>query len=149
MKVLQIGQGSELVKQFYPDAEIDVVAMKPKKNTRYDAVVAFMVLQKVFIKDITNTLKMWVDALNVGGTIVILVPSLEWAAFQILTPEPNPALYRHLYGTKDNPVNSMYTMMMLRHYLASAGIAVTHAKTGEYTLGEYTADCHIIEGTKK
>jgi hypothetical protein len=154
MKVLAIGENArELAQEIFPEAEVDTTPLLPgKKRTDYDSVLSYMVLPRVSYRDVMKTTKAWVDALKPGGELTLMVPSLEWAAVQILTPERSPALAVHLYGEQGNPQrfhSSGFTMLDLRSLCSMVGIAVTHAATGEYMIGENVCEMHTVRGVKK
>lgn len=149
MKVLAIGEQGvvDFVKDMYPEGVVERVALRPRNMHKdYDALVSYMVLPDVEFNKTSEIVKSWVDTLKQGGEFVLFCPSLEWAAYQILSPQRSPVLLRHLFGKKHR---SGFTMLDLRTILSKAGIAVTHAQTGEYTIGEYSCECHILRGVKK
>jgi hypothetical protein len=154
-KILAIGENGtkELAQELFQQEEIDIAATGPdKKQKEYDALLSYMTLARVPFRKVDEVVKSWVDALKQGGEIVIFVPSLEWAAVQILSPERSPALILHLYGmqTKPSEFNSCaFTFLDLRSMCSLAGIAVTHASTGEYMIGEHACECHSVRGIKK
>jgi hypothetical protein len=153
-KVLAIGQDAQdLARELYGQSEIDTTTLTPgKKRGDYDAILSYMALPRVPFREVERVAKSWVDALRVGGELVLLVPSLEWAAVQILSPNPNPALIIHLFGEQTSPQKfnaSAFTLMDLRALCSRIGIAVTHASTGEYMIGEYACEMHSLRGIKK
>lgn len=148
MRVLAIGDAT-IANETYADAVIDVAKLSPSSKQRgYDAVVASMALQKVPAKSVRKTAQSWVDALNKDGEFFVIVPSLEWVAYQVLSPDRSPALIAHLHGLSGENLCS-FTMLDMRALLSDIGIAVTHAKTGEYMLGEHPCECHVLRGVKK
>lgn len=154
MKVLAIGENAvAFAREIWTDAEIDTTSLMPgKKRTDYDAVLSYMNLPQIPYHQVLGTIKTWVNALKPGGELVLMCPSLEWAAVQILSPERNPALILHLFGTQDKPEHfhaSGYTMLDLRSLMSIADIAVTHAATGEYNINENACEMHTVRGIKK
>lgn len=156
MKILAIGDGAQgLARELYEQAEVETTTLRPGKGrTGYDAVLSYMALPRVPFREVEAVASSWVEALRAGGEIVIFVPSLEWAAVQILTPdrERSPALILHLFGSQSRPADyysSGFTMMDLRSLCSRVGIAVTHASTGEYTIGEHVCECHTVRGIRK
>jgi len=138
---------------YYGDARFlpDVIG---EKNT-YDIIFASHVLEHIPWWDLDRTLKTWVDCLNPGGSLHVVVPSLEWAAKQILSENPSKALLPHLYSDMTTPWNihvSGFTMRFLRVKLEKAGLAVAMARTGDYTLyvmdEPYEAEQHYAAGFK-
>lgn len=158
MRLLAIGKGAgEFGKELFPDFTIDTTSLKPsKKQVGYDAILAFHVLNRVSYRDYGKTIGNWLDALKPDGELHLFVPSLEWAAEQVLSEEPSPLLMRHLFGAQtaeDEFSISGMTLRTARDILANAGVAVTHAAAGTYALTfdgkEYQADHMYILGKKK
>ncbi len=153
-KVLAIGEnGTDLARELFGQEEIDTAQLKPGKGQgEYDALLSYMVLPRLPFRKVEETARAWVDALKPGGEMVIFCPSLEWAAVQILSPDHNPALILHLFGAQTGPGefhSCGFTMMDLRTMCGKLGIAVTHASTGEYMIGENVCECHSLRGVKK
>lgn len=150
MKTLAVGTGADLVAQELFGGEIDHTPLLPgKKRTGYDALLSYMALCKVPRSKADETMRAWMEALNPGGEMVLFVPSLEWAAEQIFTQKRSPALMAHIYGTEKDPYMSGYTLLDVRSYCFRAGLAVTHASTGEYTINDFVCECHTVRGIKK
>lgn len=154
MKVLVIGENAaHFAREIWDDAQIDTTTLIPGKGRKdYDAVLSYMNLPKIPYQKVLTTVKAWVETLRTGGELTIMCPSLEWAAVQILSPERNPALIIHLFGTQDKNEHyhaSGYTLMDLRTLLSMAGVAVTHAATGEYSINDNVCEMHAVRGVKK
>lgn len=133
-RVLAVGPGGrEVAKSVLGVEAADWCASKPGKNQRgYDQILLFHSLPKVGWRELPAHLKSWAALLNEGGELHILVPSLEWAALQVLSPSPSPLLWMHLFGY-DEPHLSGLTLMHLRSLLVEAGFAVRFARTGTYS----------------
>lgn len=154
MKVLAIGENSaDFAREIFPDSEVDTTPLMPgKRRVDYDSVLSYMALPQVPYRSVIHTVKAWVDALKQGGELTLMVPSLEWAAVQILSKERSPALVVHLFGEQGKPHrfhSCGFTMMDLRSLCSTVGIAVTHAATGEYLIGEHVCEMHTVRGVKK
>jgi len=154
MKVLAVGSNGtkELAASMF-DGQVDTAAIRPQKRQKdYDALLSYMVLPRIPFRKVGGVVKSWVEAVKEGGEIIIFAPSLEWAAYQVLMPEHSPALVHHMFGSQRDSTEFYccgFTMMDLRSLCSKAGIAVTHAQTGEYQIGEYACECHIVRGVKK
>ena len=172
MKVLEIGanvkpqahlipefQGVEIVTldvnpQWKPDILADASEIPEELYGQFIGVFASHVLEHFSFWTTTAILKMWVRCLVPGGSLHIVVPSLEWAARQILEEEkPSPALLPHLYAGQTNQWDlhySGFTMRRLRVEFERAGLEVYRAKTGPYTIvvlgTEHQAEQHYIAG---
>jgi hypothetical protein len=150
MNVLALGnEARELAEELFVMPEIDT---QPEKKKVYDAVLSYMNLQNVPFRKVDDVVSSWANALKQNGEFVLFVPSLEWAAVQILSPKPSPALILHLFGKQNKPADfhaCAFTLLDLRVLLSRHGIAVTHASTGEYMIGEHACECHSLRGLKK
>ncbi len=143
-RILAIGDKG-IAAGMYPDALIDAAILKPRHGQNgYDAVVAYLVLNKVHSSKAAKTIGMWKEAVRPGGSLHIFTPSLEWAAAQILSETPSNALHMHLYGG-DVPNNYMsgYRMMDLRILCELNQLAVVYARVGTYQIanGEEIFEC--------
>jgi len=144
MKVLALGNNAkEFANSLWPEAD---VYQNAKGDRDFDAVLSYLNLQTVHYANAMLTVKQWADCLRQDGELTIMVPSLEWAAVQILSKEKSPVIMQHLFG--DNH-RSGYTLMDLRAICSMCGIAVTHAATGLYQIGEHEAELHTVRGIKK
>jgi len=155
MRILAIGAGAGQIAQQYENPEIEVaplVASKKQKKEPFDVVVSYLTLQTVSLREGQSVLNDWAACLKQGGEFVLFVPSLEWAAEQILSPKPSPATLIHLYGPQNKQTNfyvSGYTMNMLRNMCETAGINITHARSGEYMINEEICEMHLVRGTRR
>lgn len=155
-KILAVGLGAEaVVRQFYEDVEIEV-AVKKLPNKKFDVLVSYMALPLLPFRKIHGTIRNYFDCLNDGGELILFLPSLEWAAEQILADTFNPAVSAHLYGDQNDSsrfYGSGYTMRDARVFLERAGFATTHASRGEYVVRidgtEYFPEMHILRSVKK
>lgn len=156
MRVLAVGNSDavSVAQELFAEGEIDSTPMLPgKKRTRqYDALLSYMVLPKLSYHEADDAMKAWLEALKPGGEMIIFVPSLEWAAKQVFATPRSPAFMPHLFGVPDKHNGhhaSGYTFLDLRSVCFRAGLAVTHASTGEYTINEFICECHSVRGVKK
>lgn len=99
-------------------------------NLSFDIVIASHVLEHIDRKKVVGAVKNIRKALRYGGLAYLVVPALEWAAREILKDKPSDGLLAFLYGEPDIPFQahvSGYTLMMLRHVAAMAGLHVRDA----------------------
>jgi predicted SAM-dependent methyltransferase len=157
MRVLAMGAGgkdfAEEIFEGVKDLVVDTTDTKPGRRQRgYDALISFMVLNRIPYPDLEKTLKLWLEALNPGGEMLIMFPSLEWAARQILLAEkPSPIVNAHLFGAQRNMndfYHGAYTLLQMRGILQNFGLKVTHVSTGEYEISGHPAEVHSIRGLK-
>lgn len=139
-----------------PDVVADAANMPPELYGKLDGLLASHVLEHFSYWDTEKVLKGWVKCLKDGGELHILVPSLEWAAREVLSENPSPAVYAQLYAGQVNQWDVHYTgftMRKLRQLMERVEINCHTAKTGIYhirvgTLGEFEALQHYVAGVK-
>lgn len=130
VRVLAIGHGSTaLAGEFFPGAKIDI-ASKPPKRALYNALIAVNVLQTYPLHKVKATLQEWRDCLMEGGEMHVFVPSMDWAAEQILSTDPSPATMLHIFG-QEGENRSGFTLLDLRQKFAAAGVPVKDARVGQ------------------
>lgn len=140
-----------------PDILADAADMPPELYDKLDGLLASHVLEHFSYWKTDQVLAGWIRCLKAGGEIHILVPSLEWAAREVLSEQPSPAVYAQLYAGQVNQWDvhlTGFTMRKLRQLFEKAGIDVYIARTGIYhlrvsTLGEFEAHQHYIAGVKR
>jgi predicted SAM-dependent methyltransferase len=139
-----------------PDILADAGDMPPELYGKLDGLLASHVLEHFSYWQTDAILAGWIKCLKEGGEIHVLVPSLEWAARQVLSESPSPAIYAQLFAGQVNQWDvhlTGFTMRKLRALFERAGISVHTARTGVYhlrvsTLGEFEAEQHYIAGVK-
>jgi hypothetical protein len=166
MNTLIIGgeAGIELYKMAYQDDDYTHIGFKalPRNKDYFDQVICFHTLQLQGVREGVDYLKNIAKTMKVGATINLFVPSLEWAAEQIIYQEsPSPLTLVQLYGGQQGANQwhkSGYTMRGLRRDFDLAGFSVTHASVGTYELlvastdgrpVPLQADQHIIVAYKR
>ena len=169
MKVCEIGPGPKPQAQMvWPDAELVTIDANPDANADYkidasvipdelqgqfDHVLASHVLEHFPWHQTVPVLKEWIKLLKRGGDLNIIVPSLEWAAREILSEQPSPAVIPHLYAGVVNQWDvhvSGFTMRHLRTVMEAVGLRVDLARSAPYTImaigKPYQAEQHFIRG---
>lgn len=140
-----------------PDIIADAASMPQVLKGKLDGLLASHVLEHFSYWATESVLQGWVDCLKVGGEIHILVPSLEWAAREVLSERPSPAVYAQLFAGQVNQWDvhlTGFTMRKLRFLMEKCGIAVDTARTGIYHIrvagheNEYEALQHYVSGIK-
>lgn len=139
-----------------PDILADAASLPEEMIGKFDGFLASHVLEHFSYWNTETVLAGWVKCLKDGGELHILVPSLEWAAREVLSERPSPAVYAQLYAGQVNQWDVHYTgftMRKLRQLMERVGISVHTAKTGVYhirvgSLGEFEAHQHYIAGVK-
>lgn len=153
--VLEIGAGpAPKAKLVYPGQDIVVEtydadekyhptylgdAAHPTSNLfgRFDGVFASHVLEHFPYYMTQDVLTEWAKLLKDGGELHIVVPSLEWAAREVLAETPNPGVLPHMFGGQTTQWDchfTMFTMRKLRSDLQKAGLHVVSAASGPYLI---------------
>lgn len=172
LQVLEIGPGFNPQAQYvFPDAEIttldawedykpDIVGQANNLpevlgGRKFDVIFASHILEHIPYWDVDRVLSEWVSCINEGGSVHIVVPSLEWAARQILSEKPSRATIPHLYAGIVNPYDvhlGGFTLRLLRAKMEKAGLAIARSVTGDYTIligeEEMLAEQHYVAGYK-
>lgn len=139
-----------------PDVLGDAADMPPELYDRLDGLLASHVLEHFSYWKTDAVLDGWLRCIKDGGELHILVPSLEWAAREVLSERPSPAVYAQLYAGQVNQWDvhlTGFTMRKLRALFEKHGVSVHTAKTGIYhvrvgNMGEFEAMQHYIAGVK-
>lgn len=139
-----------------PDILADAADMPPELYGKLDGLMASHVLEHFSYWSTEKVLGGWVKCLKDGGELHLLVPSLEWAAREVLSENPSPAVYAQLYAGQVNQWDvhlTGFTMRKLRQLAEKVGINCHTARTGVYhirvgSLGEFEAHQHYIAGVK-
>lgn len=154
-KVLELCAGEGTAKDLWKDAEItswDFTSPIPESmfNT-FDIVFSNNVLQRGSYHIAPSLITLYGACVKEGGEIHLVVPSLEWAAREVLSEKPSPVCMIMLWGGQggDGSVHmSGHTMRGLRAHFEKVGLFVVTAKTQEYTLQvngkEYQTEQHYI-----
>lgn len=136
-----------------PDIVMDAGKMNFKE--KFDVIFASHVLEHFPYWDTFRILKAWTEALVVGGELHIIVPSWEWSARQVLSEEPQKAIFAHTFASQINEWEihrAMFTMRLIRKLMEAAGLSITVARNGPYTLivnkEECDAEQHYVVGVK-
>ncbi|MFA5378406.1 MAG: methyltransferase domain-containing protein [Dehalococcoidia bacterium] len=138
-----------------PDYVADAGKMPEELYEKFDAVLASHVLEHFPYWYSVLILKEWAKVLKPGGSLHVVVPSLEWVGKEILAEKPSKALLPHLFGGLTTPYDchvAGYTMRYLRACFEAAELGVTKAASGDYCImvqgTPYTAEQHYVCGVK-
>lgn len=140
-----------------PDIVADAAGLYETLPEEYrgnlDGVFASHVLEHFSYYRTVPVLENWKKCLKEGGQLHVLVPSWEWAAREVLSENPSPALLGHSFAGQVNQWDvhyMMFTMRNLRRLFEKVGLSVIRARTGEYVLnttaGLQKAEQHYIVG---
>lgn len=137
------------------DASNLYMALPEELRGKLDGVFASHVLEHFSYWDTERVLTNWKDCLREGGELHVVVPSWEWAAREVLSEKPSPALLGHSFAGQVNTWDvhlCMFTMRNLRRIFEKIGLSVIRARTGEYSLAIghpdniHKAEQHYIVG---
>lgn len=141
--------------QFKPDIVADAGAMPEELHGKFDGILASHVFEHFSYWKEREVLQGWIDCLKPGGELHVVVPAAEWAAREILSENPSPAVVGHLYAGQTTPWDvhlNLFTMRKLRALFEFMGLSVTRARTGEYVIlvrgVEHKAMQHYVCGVK-
>jgi len=171
LRVLEIGAGPKpQAKKLLPNTFIETMDVDPQYNPTYlhdaatipaelygkfDLLFASHVLEHFPWFETHNILTEWRKALKIGGFLHVLVPSLEWAAEQIMSGHPSKAINGHLYAgsqTQWDVHKAGFTLPILRAHFEHARFAVAMAESGPYPIAIGSeimrAEQHYIVGQK-
>jgi SAM-dependent methyltransferase len=127
VKVLTLGSDTQAKELFPADTEFSNYADREKKNY-YDAVFLGHHLQTLDRKEVPQLLKELYPVLKEDGELYVSVPSLEFAALQILKDDnPNFSYFTALWGGDDNPHKCGFRLLDLRLIVQNTGYLVRRA----------------------
>jgi predicted SAM-dependent methyltransferase len=147
----------DIDKKQNPDIVGDAANMPQMLKGQLDGLLASHVLEHFSYWKTEEVLKGWVDCLKDGGELHVLVPSLEWAAREVLSENPSPAVYAQLFAGQVNEWDvhlTGFTMRKLRQLMDRVGISTQVARTGVYHVrvgtmkNELEALQHYVAGVK-
>lgn len=152
MKLMVTRSAEKLADHLFPDADRTVLlgnqARPPRKyGGKFDAFLSFHDLAKVSHHHTIETLKNWRHVLKRGGEMHLFVPSLEWAAEQILSERPSPLTLWRIYGPQteeDQFFVNGFVLRKLRADLQKAGLLAERAQTGHESI-EVNGDVLDVE----
>ena len=131
----------------------DAAKMPEELLGQLDGLFASHVLEHFSYWHTEDVLNGWKACLKPGGELHVCVPSWEWAAREVLSERPSPALLGHSFAGQVNQWDvhlMMFTMRNLRRLFEKIGLSVTKAKTGEYSISIsgniFKAEQHYICG---
>lgn len=109
----------------------------PPVNDTYDLVVLDHFLQTATRSEVGKLVGYYRDLLKIGGELIIVVPSLEWAAGMIMTEDNPPAMaYMSIYGDDKETFKCGLTLSWLRLLVeATQGLHLESA-VGEWYLAD-------------
>lgn len=136
-----------------PDFVWDITQKPPDDHAdKYDMVICNHVLEHLERTDVPEALANLRDCLKEGGELRLAVPSLEWVASQILSPDgANPIVLPVIYG-QEEPAHEHhrcgFTLHWLRELVQQAGMIPRRANQGVFHLGfdgdEYLAVENVV-----
>lgn len=89
---------------------------------RYEIIYCAHALTLVEAKDVPATIRKMAALLNERGELWLTVPSLEWAAREIGSENPSPAIHTVIYGDQAHPARCGFTLAWLRQLVEAANL---------------------------
>jgi hypothetical protein len=83
---------------------------------------------------VPQTIEKMASMLKLKGELYLVVPSFEWAAQQVASPEPHPLIHIMTCGTDKIPHRSVLTLQWLRLLAQQAHLAIAHATPEIYKI---------------
>lgn len=147
MKVLDIGsgpnsvasitfEGAEILRldidpELNPDVLHDITKpFPPELHGQFDAIYCSHVLEHIPRAQVIGTVMNMLAPLRVGGELWVIVPSLEWAAREILKDQPSSVMIPHIFGSQSNEWQYHrcgFTLNLLRQIFELAGFVPRQA----------------------
>lgn len=131
MTRLAIAEGDiELAKERYSGG-VEWSDDNPPIVGKYDLVVLCNWLQQAEQPQVLKLLRYYASLAKDGGQLVVIVPSLDWAANEVaFNDNPSVATFIAIYGTPSEPHRCGFTMNWLRIVLAQTpGLVLEYANT--------------------
>lgn len=128
-KLLVLGDNPKRIAGEFPDHELHTSQLLVH-SCQLDTIYASLVLQYTPYREVVAVLKEWAGLLKPGGQLYVTVPSLEWAATQIISEKPLPVIMPFIYGNQGGPgqfARSGFMLPALRNLVALAGLEVREA----------------------
>lgn len=130
MKILLLGDAEHAVGTIFPE---DAQYSQDLKDGPFNIIYADMVLQHMFQDEAVDTMKLWRDHLVSNGELWVTVPSLEWAARELVfEDQPSQASLISIYGTRDKPNKVGFVLVWLRAAMENAGFITKKALQEKY-----------------
>lgn len=125
-----IGEDSEAIAaHLFPDFEVVVCDGMPSEPA--ERVLLNSVLQYMTYSAALTVLGRAAELVLPGGELHVVVPSVDWAARELIKPHPSPAAEFVLWGKQylgDDLYHSGWTISNLRTYVTKVGCIVREAK---------------------
>jgi predicted SAM-dependent methyltransferase len=128
-KLLVLGDNPKRIAEEFPDHELQTSQLLVS-SCQLDTIYASLVLQYVPYREVVAALEEWARLLKPRGQLYITVPSLEWAATQIISGKPLPVIMPFIYGNQGGPgqfYQSGFMLAALRNLVVAAGFEVREA----------------------
>lgn len=143
MKILNLTGGWNLMEAGEDVTNMNIKNALPAES--YDHIVARHSMPVLYVDEILPKLKEMVDHLNKNGRLHIVTPCFEWAAGLAFKSEVPPSFYFTLYGSKEYPYHSCYTIQWLRDTLEALGLVIREAKTTTAVVRDGDKDYQTLE----
>lgn len=156
-RILDVGSGPESVAaQMFggvPDLEIVRMDADPANNpdilhditqpfpeewrSQFDLVLAAHVFEHIERDSVVNAFRNVISAVKNRGEVWILVPSLEWAANEVINKRDGVHVQKMLFGSQESPLQTHrcgFTLASLRQMVEICGLIVRKAYQSPFTI---------------
>lgn len=155
MRVLKIIGKIDININVPEDAVITTVSINDYLNTQYeekfDFIFCVYVLQSLWTNKVGSAISKLVNDLAHMGELHIYVPAAEQAAKALIKGGDDPITFYQLWGTKEFPTHTGFTLVWLRALVVQAGALVRRANLSQFKLSyedkEVTALGHFLLAT--
>ena len=128
----------------YPDYRCDVRKL-PFGNDCFDKIFSSHVLEHFARDETMDVLREWIRVLKPGGKFRLIVPTIEWAAEQVVAGNVDENVLNVFYGSQEYPLNfhkmGFTTKTLVRMLKTCRIVKIKAERDSGYNL--------IIEGTKR
>lgn len=149
MRVLKIIGDIDIKLELIEDTEITRVGLDDYIATDYDEpfdmILCVHALQTLWADEIGPVIIKLLKDLKDRGELRIHVPATEQALKSMLRQQQDPMAFYMVWGTKDNPFHSGFTLLWLRALIEQAGAVIRLADMGIFTVKQGEKDVKGVE----
>lgn len=139
-----------------PDILHDITTPLPKElHSQFDIVYMSHVLEHIERQKIINTVRYTISAVKNLGEVWIIVPSMEWAASEIIHGRDGAHVQGMLYGAQHNPFDYHrvgFTLKGLRSVMEICGLITRKAYQSPFQIqmDDVLMNCvqNVVIGTR-
>ena len=149
MRVLKIIGDIDIKLELPEDAEIVDVKINDYLVTEYDEkfdiILCVHALQTLWVGQTTQAIEKLVDDLADRGELHVHVPATEQALKSMLRQQQDPMVFYMIWGTKDRPFHSGFTLLWLRALIEQTGASIRRAEMGVFKMQQGEKEVRGVE----